>query len=383
LTTDDDSGDYANALIANYRLPRTGEYGIVVRGFYEGAVGSYGLSLFSDTVPRTAPPVDDVGTLPYNELWYGQLNRQACEEWTFYGYAGDTVQVDMWSADFDTYLYLYDPYNSEMAHDDDSGGGTDSLLVSRLYEDGLYTVYACAFGERATTGAYNVSLTSVGGTAPSTPSGGERDVRQATLSPNTYDYWRFDAMLGEVVTIEMWSDDFDAYLELYDPNGNLLAEDDDSGGDYNAMIADLIIPDTGQYEIHMRSYTTDGGDYRVALSFDPNFSGETLPPYTASGDFSIAYGERVTDALTGRGGHRWAFYGQAGDTVYIRLASRDFDTVVELHDPSLTLLATNDDSSGSTNSYLSYTLPVTGEYGIVVHGYSSGASGQYSLSLSK
>lgn len=41
---------------------------------------------------------------------------------------------------------------------------------------------------------------------------------------------------GKVYTIDMVSKDFDSYLRLFDPKGNQLEEDDDSGGDLNSRI---------------------------------------------------------------------------------------------------------------------------------------------------
>jgi hypothetical protein len=152
------------------------------------------------------------------------------------------------------------------------------------------------------------------------------------------------------------------------------------GGDLNSRIDGYILPSTGTYSIHLRSFDDDGsGNYTATLTFWDGFIGEIMPPM--DGDYIISYGQRTSGRLTGSGGHRWAFYGNAGDTVRINVMSSDFDTYVELHDPSLRLLGENDDGGSGTNSALTYTLPRSGEYGIVVHGYASGAVGAYTLEL--
>jgi hypothetical protein len=65
--------------------------------------------------------------------------------------------------------------------------------------------------------------------------------------------WRFDGSSGQTVTLTMVDtedDDFDPYLTLIKPTGELGAEDDDSGGGsdgYDARIADLLLPADGVY----------------------------------------------------------------------------------------------------------------------------------------
>jgi hypothetical protein len=51
-----------------------------------------------------------------------------------------------------------------------------------------------------------------------------------------------------MVTLEVTSTDFDAYAVIQDQNGNVLARDDDSGGNLNARIV-FTLPYTGNYRM--------------------------------------------------------------------------------------------------------------------------------------
>ncbi|MEK0195989.1 PPC domain-containing protein, partial [Microcoleus anatoxicus] len=74
--------------------------------------------------------------------------------------------------------------------------------------------------------------------------------------------------------------------------------------------------------------------------------------------------------------------GRAGQSVTISVESRDFDTLVILLTPDGKKLATNDDISRSnTNSALTFTLPASGRYVVVVNAYKKGERGRYNLTV--
>jgi tetratricopeptide (TPR) repeat protein len=76
------------------------------------------------------------------------------------------------------------------------------------------------------------------------------------------------------------------------------------------------------------------------------------------------------------------FVGRAGQSVTISVESRDFDTLVALFSPDGKLLAENDDISRSnTNSSLTFTLPASGRYTVVVNANKKGERGRYNLTV--
>jgi len=326
------------------------------------------------------PPVSATHQIAYGEVQRGAMRGETCNDWTFVGAAGDIVQLNMRSADFDTYLYLFAPDGGILAENDDSNFSLNSQINATLTESGLYTLSACTLPGTTATGVYRLILAQANPDTFIQQSSPE--VRSSTLVTNTYDIWQFDAMGGEVVSIAMNSDVFDSYLELYDPNEQLIMSSDDTDESYNARISDFVLPMTGTYTVRLMAFGDGSGDYSALMQFGVASSdGAATSGGSSGGNYRISYGQRLTGTLDGSGGHRWAFSGDAGDTVVIGVYSDEFDTFVELHDASLTMLVSDDDGGNNTNSFLTYTLPTSGEYGIVVHGYGAGAVGTYTLEL--
>ena len=78
-----------------------------------------------------------------------------------------------------------------------------------------------------------------------------------------YEAHTFEGSAGEALTIDLISDDFDAYLILVSPTGERIAADDDSAGGTNARIT-LTLPTTGTYTLIATSYGVgETGTYRL------------------------------------------------------------------------------------------------------------------------
>jgi hypothetical protein len=87
---------------------------------------------------------------------------------------------------------------------------------------------------------------------------------------------------------------------------------------------------------------------------------------------------------------RYSFTSAPGRLVTIALTSSAFDTYLYLRDPAGTVIKSDDDGGGGTNSRIpagsgSFTLPAgsSGVYTIEVTSYSSGRTGAYALSLTQ
>lgn len=70
---------------------------------------------------------------------------------------------------------------------------------------------------------------------------------------------------GQVVQIQAMSYQFDPVVQLVDANGNVIEQDDDDGGNYNARI-DVALPADGVYRAIVTSANGQGrGEYRLRL----------------------------------------------------------------------------------------------------------------------
>jgi hypothetical protein len=69
---------------------------------------------------------------------------------------------------------------------------------------------------------------------------------------------------GKTYVITMTSEDFDPYLRVESPTGVNLAEDDDSGGDLNALIV-FRPTQAGMHRVIATSFDGDLGRYRLKV----------------------------------------------------------------------------------------------------------------------
>jgi hypothetical protein len=259
-----------------YSLPAAGEYFVLVISL-DGTYGYGDDYAYEISLTQGTPPEPGGGPIALGETLDGYLYPRAQDEWTFSGTSGDyvTIAMNAQNDSFDTYLELNGPDGRQLTYDDDGGGNLNSLISNfRLPATGTYTILAHGYSDSA-SGAYTISLsrgveipTPIPGTQ--TPTGGGTigigSAVSGYLVEGGEDQWTFSGTAGVSVTIRMSSTELDSYLELYDPGGALLTEDDDGAGYPNAQIAGSVLPTTGTYRIVARSFGHYGsGGYTLSL----------------------------------------------------------------------------------------------------------------------
>ncbi|MBN2305527.1 MAG: PPC domain-containing protein [Anaerolineae bacterium] len=321
LIEDDDSAGNSNAMI-EFTLPSSGDFVIVATRYDLDAgksVGNYTLDLAGGNGPQNqdstnisnTPSVEPVelepgvfymGDLSLAEPMagaisndsYAQLYTVTIEEPTAFVMAMFAAE----DSNVDPYLIFATEGGDLLAEDDDSGadvGGTktDSFIGLEVEQPGTYYIIATRSGIDAgkTAGEY-VLIAGVPEGEPdepapapeedsSLPSGveylGPVDVGGSASGAITDDVYinlyTFSGDAGEMVTITMTGEgDLDTYLGIIDSNDEVIAEDDDSGGGYNAQIA-LRLPESGTYVIvATRNGLEDGtttGSYTLDVTSGP------------------------------------------------------------------------------------------------------------------
>ena len=91
---------------------------------------------------------------------------------------------------------------------------------------------------------------------------------------------------GQEVTVYMESNDFDSYLYMLDPDGYYITQDDDSGGNFNALITYSVMAD-GYYYIVASQWLGSNGWYRLSVS------SREMPTLTIGSD-AAGVGDKVT-----------------------------------------------------------------------------------------
>jgi hypothetical protein len=81
-----------------------------------------------------------------------------------------------------------------------------------------------------------------------------------------YDEYSFEAEAGQAVTIRLESSDFDPYVALFSPNGQLVGENDDANQSEKNAVLTLTLPMTGRYRVVVNAYDSTGqGQYLLTV----------------------------------------------------------------------------------------------------------------------
>jgi hypothetical protein len=338
--------------------------------------------------------------------------------YTYRGRAGEHLTITLKSSAFDAYLAFGKMVGGQFdadETDDDSGGGTDAQVEVTLPADGEYTIRANTLAADE-TGAYTLSVAS-GPTPASVPATaavrGEVRVGQTvsgSLSASDakadddsyYQLWTFPGRAGQTVTIDLKSSAFDAYLAVGRmQNGEFDQDesDDDSGGGTDARVVFTPSAD-GTYAIRANTLSEgETGAYTLTVA-----AGGTAPVRSSSSTSSSASptaivgtirpGLTVSAALTSSDAklgddsyyRDYTYQGRAGERLTVTLRSAAFDTylhVGRLDNGRFVSIDTDDDGAGGTDSKLEVTLPSDGTYVIRANSLSAGASGAFTLTLSR
>jgi hypothetical protein len=223
--------------------------------------------------PKAFGPLDVKGQLLDTDP-VDQVHNQPCKLYTIKLSKGTTYVIDLQSDDFDTYLRLESNDGKQLDEDDDGGKGTNAQLVFVPEKDAPFKLVATRFAEIG-TGAFRLRVRPL-----ALPAGkkltlgieGTRvDARLTNDDPadplgqgNRYKLYSVPLKAGKAYTIELNSDDFDAFLRVHDSKFRRLAQDDDGGGDLNSRIV-LRPPADGVYHVVATSFDGETGAFTLRV----------------------------------------------------------------------------------------------------------------------
>ena len=407
----------ANGATTEFTVSTSQPYTILVGAAPSGPnLGPYQLTLTS----RPCPPPTAIASFPANRS--GTLDGTECpdpaspsEPADIYTFTVSTVPTNLSITmrqsnvddDISPALTILGPDNFELASNtDDTGVGANYLLQVQVrflaLQAGTYTIIATGQGG---TGRYTLSVTSPtcspkaltnippdrplicpgsSGGCPGTLSGNTSVTSCAAPlpAPGGYDnmelnapanLYTFEASAGDVISVEMQSDD-DAHLYLLGPAsaGNpLIAEDDDGapkGGGDSLLATTLAV--AGTYTIVAANNNflfppdppdpADVVNYVLFVQKCP--SRQMLDPSTGQ---TLTQSFTVADCF-GSGGIPVASYllsGTAGQFVTAAVSSDNFDPFVRLLAPDSSTLASDNDLFDSTpTARVNRILPAGGTY---------------------
>ena len=397
LASDDDGLGEGTDSRLRFTAGRAGNYVLRARTLAGVEGGSYSLAL-GERPPAGRPPRPSgirVGQTVQGALTARDPETdegQAYDAFSFRAHAGDRFAIDLISDAFDPVVRVGRMQNgafTELAMNDDTlETGLNSRLIFTAVDGGEYVIRATplvAGGE----GAYSLALApgpelpaaqaiEIGGSVEGALSEDDSKGESGTAA----DAYRFSGREGQRVRIDMSSDDFDTYLELFDAGHVSLAEDDDGGPEGTNSRLTFTLPSTGDYFIEARAFTEATGGYALSISeVEPEKAPEDLPfGSTIQGEVSETDSADSDD----RRFDAYAFRGVAGQRVQAIMRSGDFDTYLQIGraGAEFEALASDDDGLGEgTDSRLSYTLPEDGDYVLRASPLGAGDDGLYSLEL--
>lgn len=327
----------------------------------------------------------------------------------------------------DTVLELYDTNGRLVVQDDDSGGGLSSRAELDL-QPGNYCLAVRGFADAAVNADVQVSrpdmpALTVGlaggfvGTedlppfvgvqpcladTPAQPLGNGpidgsltqgQDV-SARNTTNAAPYYRFTLNSPQGVSIRAENQQADPYIYVFDGNGTLLAENDDSEG-LNSRI-DFTNPlQPGTYCIGMRALSDPDLPVTVTVSpFDQAIANQELyafadaapPPGGSYPVTNLGVLPNVSLRDVQVPGRRAVFFSFEMTTpsvvVFTADEISDSDPWIRLFDASGALIDDNDDANGTLNSELVVRLQ-RGRYTVGVRQYSSDYNGVIRIGMTK
>jgi len=155
----------------SYTVSEAGTYYIEVYSF-SGAPTSYDIDVSTDSNSDQIEDGADLRSISIGQTADGTIDSQdptvqtsIHEPVSFYGQAGDTVDISMTSETGDTYLVLEGPDGTYLTYDDDGGDSLNSLIEEyELPSSGTYTIIATSLSGSETFD-YTLSVSGTGTTA--------------------------------------------------------------------------------------------------------------------------------------------------------------------------------------------------------------------------
>lgn len=394
LASDDDGLGEGTHSRLRFSADQSGVYVLRARTLSGVEGGTYSLVLTERPAPGRAPRPS---TIRLGQTVQGALTArdpenaegQAYDAYTFRARQGERFAIDLNADAFDPVVRVgrmrAGEFDELAMNDDTLATGLNSRLIFTASESGDYIIRATPLVP-GTEGAYTLVL-GRGPEAVTIEIGGSVEGSLAEddgkgIGGATADSYQFSGREGQRIRIDMSSNAFDTYLELFDASQVSLAQDDDGAAEGTNSRLTFTLPRTDIYVVEARAFTEATGGYTLSISeVEPEKVPEVLPfGSNIEGEISEADSTDGED----RGFDAFTFRGLAGQRVQAIMRSGDFDTYLQIGraGAEFEALATDDDGLGEgTDSRLSYTLPEEGDYVLRVSPLGSDAKGLYALEL--
>jgi len=278
------------------------------------------------------------------------------------------------TGNIDTFMHLYNYDTSEeLDSDDDGGQGLNARIVHNVRAGTRYLAVVRGYSS-SITGAYGFRaflIVREGATSFENPISyeigiGESNVTTVnrTLQQGDEDFFLLIPQRDGRLTIKT-TGRTDTYMELFDAERELLAEDDDSGQNTNARIR-YNVRAGSRYIVLVRGYSTSTTGSYGFRSFFPEAGLLSADEYEPDDEPSLAklirIGETQTRTFHSADDIDWIRFQITNAGRYVINArgvnNNRLDTYIELFDSNLNLIAEDDDGGDGLSARLSINLGV-------------------------
>jgi hypothetical protein len=317
------------------------------------------------------------------------------DAYVFDGKAGQSVVIEMRSADVDSVVGLY-PEDGDGAlaiNDNANRRGRDAKLEVVLPRSQRYLVVANT-AEPGDVGAYQLSVRAGKPVAAVRPSArpilpgkavqGELSDRSGRAGDaSLYDLYRFRGKAGETLRANLASRDFEPFVSVRQAGQATDLAFARDRGHRSAELA-VTLPADGDYEVWANAATAgERGRYTLWLGRD----GEAATPEVRR----IAYGDTVRGELTPSDAKApdssfydvYRFKAARGDEITVTMRSPMLEAylAVRVKGAPKELATAADDGYGGRDAELTFVAPADGDYEVVANTLSAGQHGQYVISI--
>jgi hypothetical protein len=205
------------------------------------------------------------------------------------------------------------------------------------------------------------------------------------------DEYTIEATAGQEVVAVVSSVEFDPYVIVTAPSGE-LTENDDFGSSREVALVEAIASESGTWRVQVTSYEAgQTGAYALALASRMRTDAVVLEEeFTVTGALPAGPTASVSGILDGDDPMRddeswyegWSIDAQIGDRAVLLLQSPDFDAYLTLVSPTNRAF-NDDDGGGGTDSRIDMTFDEAGRWTVVANTLNAGDTGGYTLSVER
>ncbi len=361
-----------------YTATNSGTFTVIVSSYSASGTGTYVLHLAQMPEPFIVPVGDEGGPLANGADATGTITLGDLDMWSFTANAGDSINLRIGTSGFNGRLQLYGPNGALLGTAQNS---TDDLIAYTATNNGTFTVLVSSYSAGG-TGTYVLHLAQMPEPfiVPAGDEGGPLTNgadATGTITLGDLDMWSFTGNAGDSINLGLGTSGFNGSLQLYGPNGALLA----TGQNSTADLITYTATNSGSFTVLVSAYNSGGtGTYVLNLAQMPE------PFIVPTGDQGgpMTNGALYQGTITIGDLDTWSFTANAGDSVVVRvgaLTGSYFNPWLRVYGPDGTLLGSVDSGSGIA-SEIALTATNSGTFTVLVSDGSQdgyGNTGTYQL----